>query len=42
MSLAAVLIGLFVLTYGALAVIATRRPLLARLAPAEALRVADS
>jgi hypothetical protein len=34
MSLAAVLIGLFAVTYGALAV--------ARLAPAEALRVADS
>jgi putative ABC transport system permease protein len=36
MSLAAVLIGLFVLTYGALAVIASRRPLLARLAYREA------
>lgn len=36
MSLAAVLIGLFVLTYGALAVIAFRRPLLARLAYREA------
>jgi putative ABC transport system permease protein len=38
MSLAAVLIGLFVLTYGALAVIASRRPLLARLAYREAVR----
>jgi len=38
MSLAAVLIGLFVLTYGALAVIALRRPLLARLAYREAVR----
>jgi putative ABC transport system permease protein len=38
MSLAAVLIGLFVLTYGALAVIAVRRPLLARLAFREAIR----
>jgi putative ABC transport system permease protein len=36
MSLAAVLIGLFVLTYGGLAVIASRRPLLARLAYREA------
>jgi putative ABC transport system permease protein len=32
MSLAAVLIGLFVLTYGGLALIASRRPLLARMA----------
>jgi len=38
MSLAAVLIGLFVLTYGALAVMALRRPLLARLAYREAVR----
>jgi putative ABC transport system permease protein len=38
MSLAAVLIGLFALTYGALAVIASRRPLLARLAYREAVR----
>jgi len=38
MSLAAVLIGLFVLTYGVLAVIASRRPLLARLAYREAVR----
>jgi putative ABC transport system permease protein len=38
MSLAAVLIGLFVLTYGALAVIAFRRPFLARMAFREALR----
>jgi putative ABC transport system permease protein len=37
MSLAAALIGLFVLTYGALAVIALRRPLLARLAYREAI-----
>lgn len=37
MSLAAVLIGLFLLTYGALAVIAFRRPLLARLAYREAI-----
>jgi len=38
MSLAAVLIGLFVLTYGVLVVIASRRPLLARLAYREAVR----
>ena len=38
MSLAAVLIGLFLLTYGLLAVIASRRPLLARLAYREAVR----
>jgi putative ABC transport system permease protein len=38
MSLAAVLIGLFLLAYGALAVIALRRPLLARLAYREAVR----
>lgn len=38
MSLAAVLIGVFVLTYGMLAVIALRRPLLARLAYREAVR----
>ncbi|HEV2028314.1 MAG TPA: FtsX-like permease family protein [Candidatus Dormibacteraeota bacterium] len=38
MSLAAALIGLFVLTYGALALIAFRRPLLARLAYREAVR----
>lgn len=38
MSLAAVLIGLFLLTYGALAVIALRRPLLGRLALREAIR----
>ena len=37
MSLAAVLIGLFVLTYGTLAVIAFRRPLLARLAYREVI-----
>jgi len=37
MSLAAVLIGLFLLTYGGLAVIAFRRPLLARLAYREAI-----
>ncbi|HXM72902.1 MAG TPA: FtsX-like permease family protein [Candidatus Dormibacteraeota bacterium] len=37
MSLAAVLIGLFLLTYGVLAVIAFRRPLLARLAYREAI-----
>jgi putative ABC transport system permease protein len=38
MSLAGVLIGMFVLTYGTLAVIAFRRPLLARMAVREALR----
>ncbi|MDQ2942977.1 MAG: FtsX-like permease family protein [Candidatus Dormibacteraeota bacterium] len=38
MSLAAMLIGLFLLTYGALGVIALRRPLLARLAYREAIR----
>jgi putative ABC transport system permease protein len=38
MSLAAALIGLFALAYGALAVIALRRPLLGRLALREAIR----
>jgi putative ABC transport system permease protein len=38
MSLAAVLISLFLLTYGALAVIALRRPMLGRLALREAIR----
>src|SRR5712692_68561 len=38
MSVAAVLIGLFVLAYGAVAVIALKRPLLARLAYREATR----
>ena len=38
MSLATVVIGLFGLVYAALAVVATRRPLLARLAAREAVR----
>src|SRR5213082_2724390 len=38
MSLATVVIGLFGLVYAALAVVATRRPLLARLALREAVR----